>query len=44
VLAVGDLGSSDEHAEYAFLYFELEVGVTVDVDDFAPYEPFASVT
>jgi len=26
VLVEGDLGSSDEHAEYAFLYFELEVG------------------
>lgn len=44
MLVEGDLGSSDEHAEYAFLYFELEVGVTVDDDDLAPYDPFASVT
>jgi hypothetical protein len=44
VLVAGDLGSSDEHAEYAFSYFELEVDVTADEDDLAPYDPLASVT
>jgi hypothetical protein len=44
VLVLGDLGIRDEHAEYAFLYVELEVEVTAEVGDLAPYEPLANVT
>ena len=39
------MGNSTEHAEYAFLYVELEVEVTADDDDdVLPYAPLARVT